>query len=159
MNTPQLNSPKKNYKITNTIFIALLAGMFFMLTAAYFVVSNNEYQKNDSLFNILLLVNAFLAGLMIFVPRKIYETAVSGYDKSLGLNSKIIHHRTQNIVRWAMIETSVLFAIVSSFVTGDLIFLAFALIMITFFYLHRPTISKFAADYMLSNEDRSKLLD
>lgn len=159
MNTEQLKSPKENFKVTNIIFIALLAGMFLMLAAAYFVVSNNEYQTDDSIFNILLLVNAFLSGLMIFLPRKMYDAAVNLYDKSRDLGSKINHHRTQNIVRWAMIEASVLFAIVSAFVTGDLIFLAFALVMITFFYIHRPTIQKFETEYKLSSEERSQLME
>lgn len=158
MNTPQIKSPKENFRITNVVFLALLSGMFFILVAAYFVVSNNEYQRDDDLFNTLLIVNTIVSGLMIFLPRRFYEAAVKGFDKKLDLNSKIIHHRTQNIIRWAMIEASVLLAVVSTLVTGDLIFLAFALIMISFFYINKPAIEKFEIEYQLTSEEKNQLI-
>jgi len=142
------------------IYYALLFGLFSFCLIVLFLYLNDgmqpfdEFLKNTYLGVLAVLsIGSFLFGNVIF-KRKIQAT--SG---KVNLFEKMADYRSATILRYAIIEGPAFFAIILSFVTGDLLFLGIGTLIIAYLFTLKPTMERAIKDLELSHKEQDLLSD
>lgn len=145
------------FKNLSMLYYALLAGqvMFLLIVTGLTVGGIVEgYEDLESIF--LYAVPALLIGSVLF-SNKIYKRRLPEIAANLNLEDRLIQYRGLSILRFALIEGSVLFAIIAFFITGSNPMALFAAAGILFFISLRPTKEKIIQDLQLSGGEIDKL--
>ena len=77
--------------------------------------------------------------------------------KGRDLGQKLIDYRSATITRFALVEAPSLFAIVTYFLTSDILFLFYTGLSLVLFFYNRPTPEKTAEDLNLDPTERVKI--
>jgi|WetSurMetagenome_2_1015567.scaffolds.fasta_scaffold429425_1 hypothetical protein len=141
------------------IFWALIAGqlMFTLivifLRANQFVAGTEELGKIFSVIVPLLCVSGIGTGW--WLSRQRIEAA-----KARGsLAEKLNDYRSILIIRWALLEGPIMFAIISYLLTGNYIFLGITGLMILVFLYFRPSRQKAGKDLQLNPYEEETILN
>jgi hypothetical protein len=162
MNMQPLNQTTKDFFRANDIlFFALLAGqvMFSLVMLGLLITENVVVQADANLLNILLVVVVFAGATSVVASTKVYRLKLQSIPATVTLAEKLVQFRSACIIRWAILEFPSLLAVVASFVTGNMIFLALAGIMMVYFYTIKPTPEKAANDLNLDMDEKIKITD
>ncbi len=130
------------------IFYALLAGQTFFLLISLYLVNSGIIQADSEHSLIFKFVIFFILGPSRVVGLVIYRKIIlrqSADDKTM--EQKMILYRQGMIIKLAMIEGASIFSTVCFLITGDYLFVIISIFLISLFFLHKPTIEKFASDF------------
>lgn len=150
------DNPKKGYSSLKIIFFAMFAGLLTFLFVALFL-SNEEIKELETMQNSLVLALLGLTLIAIPVGMKVSGNAIRKIDKNLPLNEKINGFSSAWIIRMAVIEGTTLFSIIALLITYDYRFLFIAILLLMFFLMNFPSISKMAQLLHLSGEEIQSL--
>jgi len=84
----------------------------------------------------------------------LFKQWMQAINPSLSLREKLMKYQTALLIRSGCFEMPGLFAAVAALMTGDNSFLLFTAIVITLFFILRPTIYTICIDLALSRKDR-----
>ncbi|MGZ2371423.1 hypothetical protein ACXR6G_16710 [Ancylomarina sp. YFZ004] len=151
---------KQYFKSLKVIHIALLLGQLAFATLAYIInfitpISNGMEDLND-IFLILVSVITFgsiAAGIFITKSKLIAA------NEKPNLSDKLNDYRALTIARLALLEGPVFFAIISFLLTGNLIFLGFAGLILIIFIIQAPGKDKLINDLELTYAEKSLIED
>jgi RsiW-degrading membrane proteinase PrsW (M82 family) len=140
--------PKEIIKSSLIIFYALLAGQIIFLLISLYLVTTGIIKTNSELSLILtIIILIFLSPLLIIGPI-IYRKLISKQTDNLKtLEQKLLLYRQGMIIKLAMVEGATIFSIVCFLITGNFLFVIIAILLISLFFLHKPTLEKFASDF------------
>lgn len=140
--------PTEIIKSSLIIFYALLAGQIIFLLISLYLVSASIVKSNPDLSLILTFtILIFLSPLLVIGPI-IYRKLISKNSDSVkSLEQKLILYRQGMIIKLALVEGTSIFSIVCFLITGNFLFVIIAILLISLFFLHKPTIEKFASDF------------
>lgn len=99
-----------------------------------------------------------LAAAMLWVGSLIYKKGVSGIDKNLSLEERVTYFRKAALLRVALIEAASLTVITGYLLSGDLYYLALALIPLLFFANTFPRDDEIIEAINLSYSERQQLI-
>lgn len=150
------DNPKKGYSSLKIIFFAMFAGLLTFLFVALFL-SNEEIKELETMQNSLVLALLGLTLIAIPVGMKVSGNAIRKIDKNLPLNEKINGFSSAWIIRMAVLEGTTLFSIIALLITYDYRFLFIAILLLMFFLMNFPSISKMAQLLHLSGEEIQSL--
>lgn len=160
MNTRELNF--EQYQRSNTtIFSALLIGQ--VAFAGFAVFSNQtvgalieEDQVIRTTF-MLLVPLFFLATFAIskFLVAKKLKNAKLIRD----VKAKLIEYRSINIIRYALLEGTIFFAIITYLLTGEFLLLGFAVVMVLLFTTYYPSKDKLMNELDVSTDEQAIIDD
>ena len=136
--------PNSNYlKAISVLFTALFAGQLIFAALAFALVSTGSFSsmmpEAENIFFILvpaLIISARLGGTALY-KKKIQEALNTGT-----VSEKLSLYRAALITRCALLEGSVLFAIITYLLTNKIALLAFAAGGLLLFYMLKPTKEK-----------------
>ncbi len=130
------------------IFYALLAGQIIFLLISLYLVSANVVQTIPDLSLILTFTILIFISPLLVVGPIIYRKLISrNFDSVKSTEQKLILYRQGMIIKLAMVEGASIFSIVSFLITGNFLFVIIAILLISLFFLHKPTLEKFASDF------------
>jgi hypothetical protein len=152
----QSDNPKQLYLILKIIFFAMFSGLLIFLIVALFL-GREEISEQLLMQNPLVLVLLGLTLLGIPIGMKVSGKAIQKIDKSLPLIKKISGFSNAWIIRVAVIEGITMFSIVALLVTHDYRFLFIAILLLMFFLMNFPSISKMAQLLNLNREEIDRL--
>lgn len=152
------------FKSLKVIFFALLAGQIFFGSVALFITTINEggfiesseigAYKNYIIFIVTFIaISAFSAGFFVFKRR------LNSVNNITALSEKITAYRAALIIRYAIIECASFLAIVAFILTGVILLLAIAALIIVYFGTLIPSITRTIRDLELNPGDEQKLYD
>lgn len=148
--------PVSNFKSLSVLHVSLLTGQLVFGAIAYYM----QYTGSMGMTHLGVELKYILIGLAVFgcamiaVAFAMYNKKVrelNGGNKSV--REKLVAYRAANLIRWAMLETPVLLAIVAFLLTGNINFLIIAGVVLLLFLMTRPTINKAATELNMSREE------
>lgn len=142
---------KEILKSSLIIFYALLSGQIIFLLISLYLVSANLIETNSELSLIFIITLLFFLSPLLIVGPMIYRKLISRqYDNIKTLEQKLILYRQGMIIKLAMVEGASIFSIVCFLITGNYLFIIISILLISLFFLHRPSLEKFTADFNIS---------
>ena len=145
--------------ITIIYFAVMAMPVLFGLVVLYLDRSDGlpvDDELNPDLFKYLvyIMTPAGLAAAYFY-----YQQQLKLANEVRELRPKLSRLQSILLVRTAFLEAPALLAGVATFLTGDLTFLFFILILVGVHVYWRPTIDSIAADLMLSDQEKIQLQD
>ena len=141
------------------VFYGLLIGQVFFGLISFFLVSTNHFNLEgaDLRHVFIYLVPVFVLAGFSF-SHLIFKNRLKAIDSKSSLLMKLTAYRAVLIIRYALLEGPTLFAIVVYLVTGDILFILLAALMVVYFITLRPTKEKVIRDLDL-NPDEEQILN
>ncbi|AYL96923.1 hypothetical protein [Mucilaginibacter celer] len=141
-------------KTTIIIHLALTAGQILFAVVTFLIPKKPATgHSNDMLIFIVptLAVSCFAAGHLLF------KKLLSNINSQSPLKAKLISYQSATIIRLALLEGPSLFAIVSFLITGNMVFIGIAGLIILYFIYLRPTRQKIEDDLNLGYDEKAEL--
>lgn len=140
--------PNEIIKSSLIIFYVLLAGQVIFLLISLYLVSSNVVQTNPDLSLILTFIILIILSPLLVVGPIIYRKLISrNSDNIKSLEQKLILYRQGMIIKLAFVEGASIFTIACFLITGNFLFIIISILLISLFFLHKPTLEKFASDF------------
>lgn len=152
------------FKSIKIIFFALLAGQLFFAFVAFFIINfiNGGFIKdieiNEFKYYIILLV-AFLAISAFSAGRFVFKNRLNAIKNITTLPEKIMAYRSVLIMQYAIIEGASFLSIVAFMLTGFMLLLGIAAILIIYFGTLIPSVTRTIKNLELNPGDEQKLND
>lgn len=158
MNTENLRIQANYFSTLNVLFIALLSGQIIYFIVGLFLIQSGNINGFGGMNTIFMFITPVVVLSSILASKFIYTKQVSGFDKSLPLENKMVSYRTASIIRLALLEGANIFNISIMIITTSYFFAALFVIITALFFFNRPTKEKFIMDYEVSSEDAIKII-
>lgn len=149
---------EKFFPTMNVLFFALFMGQILYFFITLFLINSGSTAIIAGLDTLLMFITPVVVLSFVLAAKFIYSKRVAVFDRTLTLENKLISYRTNNIIKLALIEGANIFSITILFITANYFFAALFIIIISFFFLNKPTKDKFIMDYEISSEDALKIL-
>lgn len=131
---------KEYFRIATILFYAMTTGMLlFCGIVLTLILSNNVSSADQELTNIFMVVVAVFAVGGYAASKIVFKKKLQEIKEMKTLAQKMPFYRGALILRYALIEGSAFLAIMMGFVTGNLLFLAIAGLIIAYFLTLKPT--------------------
>jgi hypothetical protein len=155
MSQPVVQTPKSALKTITIIHLALLAGqVLFGIVVFAIRPSHTEQQPSDNVFKYLVPA---MAVVMVGISQFMFPKLVAKAIPLPSLSAKMAAYQSALIVCYALLEAPSLFAITAYFLTGNVLYLLVAALLIARFITIRPTVSKTEEDLKLNYEEKLEL--
>lgn len=135
------------------IFGALLMGMILFSGVTYFLNQDKLNSNSSAEAEQYLIIVCITAVTGVIASTFVAANLIKNARTESTLWSKLLKYRTALIVKYALIEGPVLFALVIFLITAHLNFLAIAALLIGIFVVNMPTKSRLIKDLQLSPND------
>ena len=146
---------KEILKSLNIIYIALIGGQLILFAIIMYLMNGSEIEPNAENLRMLRMFIPVVSVSTVAMSYALYNKRREQGAALENLAMKTSHYRVSNILRWAIVESGNMFALLAVFLTGSNFFLIFFLLGMGVFIVYRPNISGFVQDYSLSsNEER-----
>jgi len=155
---PQIKNSQDYFTLLNLIYFSLVSGLIIFM--AVIVILNSRQEPADfqpvGVFIYLVPVSSILAILgSIYIPK--YK--LPQIDSKNDLKEKLSYYQSLLIIKWALLEAGAIIALVSFMLTGYFMLGGFALLLILYLILQKPSRYKLLQDINLNDEDRNKIID
>jgi len=159
METNQMTS-KAYFKTLTIVYFALLAGQVLFAILSLVLVQTGKLGDDGGEFGEILIytVSVFLIGGII-ASTVMFKKSLSEAKNKNTLLEKMNFYRSALIVRYAPLEGVTMFAIVAYILTGNLLFMGMAAMIIVIFLIIKPSPEKAINDLELSYEEKQVLSD
>lgn len=142
----------------NLIYFSLVAGLIIFM--AVIVILNSRQDPANfqpvGVFIYLVPVSSLLAILgSIYIPK--YK--LPDIDNKNDLKEKLSYYQSLLIIKWALLEAGAIIALVSFMLTGYFMLGGFALLLILYLILQKPSRYKLLQDINLNDEERNRIID
>lgn len=134
---------KEFFKAIQIIHLALMTGVILLgIFAFYFHYSGLNMEGGKEMnFGLIYVVPVFALG-GILASNLVFKQKLKDCIAKPTLKEKMTNYRSALIIKFAFIEGSSLFAVVAYLLTGNLIYLGFAVLLLIVFLAYRPTKEK-----------------
>lgn len=151
----------KQYQKSSTIIhAALLIGQVFF---AAFVIFLNQTEgplvENEFLGNIfMIMIPLFFLG-SFGIGKVVAGKKLKLAKEKAELKAKMADYRSINIIRYALLEGTAFFAIITFMLMGEMLLLAFAGMIMILFAINYPSKEKLVGELELNREEQAILED
>ena len=147
---------KEYFKTLSILHLALTIGLVFLGLIGFYLIFSGIMSNNMTDLNMIFYyIDPILIIGGLYGSNWIYKNKLSALKEENDLKTKMTNYRGVIIVRYAFLEGPAFFAFVSALLTGNLIFLAFAGLVIIFMIYWRPTKSSVISDLELNQQEIS----
>lgn len=155
----QVKQTTKDYLMSLTVLhAAFIVGQLIFCGVAYYLVSIDTFGEDFQEFaSILQFIVPVVVLMSIFVSSFVLKNRLPSIQQKTTLSAKLIDYRTYFISKLALLEGAALFSIVSYMLTGGILFLALAGLVILVFLTHRPSKESIIQDLLLNHQERVML--
>jgi hypothetical protein len=95
----------------------------------------------------------------IFASNIVFKKMLNELQENDALNTKMSNYRSFLIIKYALLEGPALFAIIVTFITGNLFFLLYAGIMVLLLLYSRPKVQSAITDLRLNQQEMAIVED
>jgi len=142
------------------VFYGLIIGQVFFGLISFFLVSTKNFNSDGAdLRSVFIYVVSIFCLAGFILSNLIFKNRLKAIDKKSSLMIKLNAYRAALILRYALLEGPSMFAIVVYLVTGDIIFILLATLMVLYFLTIRPNREKVIKDLDLNPNDEQILND
>lgn len=142
------------FKTIQIIYGALIGGIAVFTIVVFTLIDNPTYEIDSN--DIFTIVVPLFAIGGVFLSNFLYQSFINKIPRTASLNSKLVQYQTATLIKGACLEAPALLAVVATFLSGNIIFLGIALLLVVFMYLKFPKREKFKEEVKLSFEEKSE---
>ncbi|HSD63015.1 MAG TPA: hypothetical protein VLB50_04425 [Ignavibacteriaceae bacterium] len=139
------------------IFFALIAGQLFYCIVALYLTGNDFILTENDYGAFIGFIVPIIIVILVLASKYLYKRLISAQVKEASLYDKIISYRTNNIIKFALLEAANLLSITFYLLTGDFLYIGLFLIILALNFIYFPGKEKFMTDFELTQEDLEKL--
>lgn len=142
-------------KTLNIIHLGFLAAMIAFAGISYTLnidEVSNWYDLND----VFLYVLPFIMLSSLSISVILYKKQIAALDHIDGLKEKLEGLQAAMLVRFALVESPALFAIVCFFLSNSLIYIIIAVILMLVFLMLKPSAAQIIRDLKLEGDLKKK---
>lgn len=145
---------KNSFKNLQIIFLGLLIGQITFAVVANFMITNIAVSSTSILVYLVpaVMVSGILSGNYLFNASRKKTVARQG-----SIEDKFKAYRQSAIIRWAMMETGNLLAIVATFIEGKTFYFAMFAVGLLFFATTRPSVDDFCRQFEIPEAEKNHL--
>ena len=158
MNNSVFNNPAKMLQNLNIIFMALLSGQLIYFIVGIVLLQSGQSKGISEMSTMFMYIVPFINVVIILVARFLYGNNLAKLSKEVSIEIKSQSYLTNNIIKLALLEGANLINISIMIITNNYFFAGFFVIIITLYFLNRPSKDKFITEYELSSNDALKLI-
>lgn len=152
----QNSDPKKFLSSLQMIHLSFCMAMIAFTLVVYFINDERTYDFNTMDFIFPYLVPMLvIAGIM--ASNFVFKLQLKKLDKKSVLTKQLAFYQSASLVKYAVIEAPVLFAIVAAFQTRNMAYLSIGAVGIAYFVMQRPNRDKVSQDLDLRGDHRRDL--
>ena len=155
MSQPQTS--KEYFSSLSIIHTALLMAQVVAMVVAFFLNSNNAITKTEGLDSVFQFIVPLIVIAGILGSNFVSKSQLKSIKQRAGLKEKLDGYRTTLLVKLALLEMPVLFAIVCFLLTGSYFILSLAGLIIVIFFINRPSKESLTLDLELSASDKKAM--
>ncbi len=150
MITNKLTS-KEYFKLLSVLYFALIGGQVFFGLIAFYLNNNGSYHpQGKDLKDIFIYLVPIFALYGVIAGSIIFKKKLNLSKSKTSLIEKLNDYRTASIIRYALLEGSSFFSLVSYLLTGDSLFLYLSILIIAIFIILKPSAEKVIIDLELN---------
>ncbi|SDD91973.1 hypothetical protein SAMN05216464_10341 [Mucilaginibacter pineti] len=149
--------PRSVLKAIIMIHAALLVAQVLFAIASYAVGTKTKYFGAPSTQILYLIAVPLIAAVSFVASNLVFKLLVAKLTGKDTLAEKLVGYLSAVIVRLALLEGASLFGIVVSFITGNLLYLLIAGLLIFYFLMVRPTADKLESDLELTYDQKLEM--
>ncbi|GAB2703413.1 hypothetical protein GCM10027037_31520 [Mucilaginibacter koreensis] len=150
-----IQTPKAILKTITIIHLALLAGQVLFGIVFFFLRSSGtDPQANLDIFKYLVPA---IAVVMVALSQFIFPKLIAKAIPLPALQEKMAAYQSALIVCYALLEVPSLFSLVAYFLTGNILYILVAALLVARFVTIRPTAEKAEEDLKLTYEEKLEL--
>jgi hypothetical protein len=155
-----MSQAQKPYFTTlRIVHAALLLGMIaFFLFIRFMVLSSDQIDNSTVTDMFLLYLPPILLGVGILSGWLVFKNRLKETEGKM-LSEKLMDYRAALIIRWALVEAAVLFALCMFLIYADRYFMGVALVGMAAFTFLRPDPRKAVTHLKLNEEDAAAIQD
>lgn len=145
---------KNNFKNLQIIFLGLLIGQIAFAVIANFMITDIAVSSTSVLVYLVpvVMIVSILSGNYLFNISRKKVVAQQG-----NLEGKLKAYRQSALIRWAMMETGNLLAIVATFIEGKTFYFAMFAVGLLFFATTRPSVDDFCRQFEIPDAEKNHL--
>ena len=132
-------SSKQYFSKLSIVHIALISGQIIFAVVAYFLVSSGAMQTDPSLVKTFNIVVPVMIGASVLASIVLFKTLVEQAKTQADIKNKMKAYRSALILRFALLEAPAIVALVGYVLTGQILYLGAAAIMIAISLVQRPS--------------------
>lgn len=132
------------------IHFALVVGLIFF--AIFFTTMSQaklNVDLNDQWFPFIAVATG-IAAMNLMLSKILFEKLIAPFRTNSSIEYNIQHYRKAFIMKLALLEFSALFSLIITFLSGSIITLALAILVIILLVTQRPSVHRLAEDLHLS---------
>jgi hypothetical protein len=143
----------------NLIYFALMFIMGgFALFVYFWIYTGQEMAPIDAEFESMLRIIAIATvPVGMSISYVVFKTVLKTIKPEMTLSTKLQYYQNAILVRAAGFEMPGMFGSVVAFITGNVSFLLFTVVIIVLFLLFRPTVNSITNDLQLTVTERNEL--
>jgi hypothetical protein len=156
MNTS--NNFGSQLRAMNVISMAVMAGLLvFLMVAVYLRYSAVFSGADDRLDNIFKFAVPAVIFVAYILSKVLFKVTIEKIDAATDLRQKLAKYMMAHIISLMVLELPGIFAVVAYLLTGRLLYLGFAILMVFAIIFARPTRFRLINDLKLSREEEELL--
>ncbi|MDG1175986.1 MAG: hypothetical protein P8N07_09350 [Flavobacteriales bacterium] len=136
-NSLQDQTPKQYLRSMQLVHIALLVGMIVFAGVTYYMNPSTEVNFSES--GAFLFVVPIVILLGILIGNFIFKKLINRTFKQNSLKTKLDNYLSALIIKFAFIEGPSLLALVAYLLSGNLVYLLFAVALMIYFFTLKPS--------------------
>ena len=158
-NNPLTQSSQSFFNTLKRLHFFLVVGVVLFLTISIYLVETGELGDDKEMIEIFQYMVPIFAMICIVASRFMFNKRRATLASAKTLQEKTEGYQAALIVKWALIEGPILFAIITFMLTGNYGLGTIAFIMLMYLILQRPNLESALADMNLSHADFGKVRD
>jgi hypothetical protein len=151
---------KEYFKSTSIIHLYLVLGIvLFGLVDYFFIIDFHQVDTQSGLAKLLVYLVPGLVVVGIVASNVIFVIRMNVLKESTDLKLKMMGYRLSLIVRYMLLEGSALFALAAVFMTNNINYIVYAVLLVIMLVLKRPTRKSAITDMQLNQQEIAMLED
>jgi len=149
---------KSYFKIFSIIHMSLvLCVVLFGLVVCFFIADFQQTDTQSRFADLFIYLVPGLVMIGIIASNVIFRIRLNAINKTADIKTKMSVYRESSLIRFMLIITPALFALVAIIATNNINFLVYAGLMIVSLIVKRPNPERAVADLNLNQQERAIL--
>jgi hypothetical protein len=148
------------FRITFFIYYTLISAQVLFAAVILIITSGRETDFKFEEYAIYFIIGVSLFIVWgIFGGKYLFSTKLNLAKKEKSLFDKLSSYRTALIIKYAVLEGPAIFSIISYLLTGNILFIILAGLIIIFFLFMKPTKDKLIIELELNSSEKEIIDD
>ena len=142
---------REYFKAMLVLWLALMGGQVFFGLIVFYLNNSGSYTPQEkNLKDIFIYLVPIFAVYGVVAGSIIFKRRLNSSKNKMSLMEKLNDYRAALIIRYALLEGSTFFSLVSYLLTGDSLFLYISILIIAVFIILKPSAEKVINDLELN---------